>query len=527
LVWDPQPDLENAVASFKEAEYQSHVHDFLHKSIWNNDLEGSLRQLFKQLNVNPENRNAAIKCIKQNGLAEARTMMPDLPEVDAQRLSQLYLQNARGLHVKKYFEVEKSKRAASSHPPSLGLRVTVESLEKTIDSSDCNPAKWNELANVIIDRRKRGFSAFVVIHGTDTLSYTAAALSFILENFDLPVVITGSQVPWIKKGVLCDAQNNLIGAVLSASWRFGTLPEELQKKANGHYWSAVDQYFRKRSEDREVHEDEAALIARDALKGEIAKVQEWRWKTNPLEKIPTRTPLRGVYVFFDNKLMLGTRVVKSSSTSFDAFSSANAMILGSKSGGGDVQIAVKAFVEREIFDAALRSEDDVLIAFRSPRYCRPVQVVDPTCRVQVIKLFPGFVLDSISFKRTIGMVFVTFGTGNGPNFGQSLFDLAERIPVVYVSECLAGGTTDTYATSFKAANPGTIRLHDASIEAAYTKLCCVLSSVINDLSWPDEDTAVFPGPALKRIKRLMKRPVAAEFGEGSYGASSDKARMNF
>jgi hypothetical protein len=70
LVWDPQPDLENAVASFKEAEYQSHVHDFLHKSIWNNDLEGSLRQLFKQLNVDPENRNAAIKCIKQNGLAE-------------------------------------------------------------------------------------------------------------------------------------------------------------------------------------------------------------------------------------------------------------------------------------------------------------------------------------------------------------------------------------------------------------------------------------------------------------------------
>ncbi len=148
---------------------------------------------------------------------------------NAELLRNLYVQNAMGLHAKSYFEAEKVNHGANFHPPSLGLKVTVESLEEPIDSSDSNPGKWNELASKIIDGRSKGFSAFVVIHGTDTLSYTAAALSFILENFDLPIVITGSQIPWVKKGVLCDARNNLIGAILSAIWRFGDLSRDLRE----------------------------------------------------------------------------------------------------------------------------------------------------------------------------------------------------------------------------------------------------------------------------------------------------------
>lgn len=512
LLWDAKAEV---VPPFIEDVYRTRVDEFLNRNIWDEDLDGTVRQLLKYLGLPPSARDEAIALAKEHESSEAKEANEALRLIkkNDKRLADLYVQNAKGLHKKEYFEAAKKKHGASFHPPTLGLKVGVESLEKTIDSSDSNPTKWNELAQKIMDGRKRGFSAFVVIHGTDTLSYTAAALSFILENFDLPVIITGSQVPWVKKGVLCDAQNNLIGAVLSAIWRFGDLPEKLRDKANGHFWSAVNQYFRQDS------------ISRKFLQAGIAKIREFEWKENPLTKIPTRTSLRGVYVFFDNKLMLGTRVVKSSSTSFDAFTSANAFIVGSKSGGGHVHIDAKTFVEREIFDVALRERDHVLVAFSFPRYCPPVQVIRPGCKVQMIKLFPGVSLDCYNFARTVGVVFVTFGTGNGPEFGQDMSALVSRIPVVYVSECLAGGTADTYATSFESANRGTIRLHDASVEAAYAKLCCVLSTVDDTLDWSNESPQ-YPQATLKKIKRLMKLPSAAEFGGDGYVASSDKARMN-
>tara|TARA_R100001143_G_C3361331_1_gene136719 strand:- start:238 stop:1233 length:996 start_codon:yes stop_codon:yes gene_type:complete len=78
------------------------------------------------------------------------------------------------------------------------------------DSSDMNQFHWNQLAN-IIDDLKDSFDGFVILHGTDTMAYTASALSFALRNLQKPVILTGSQVP--MSNIRSDARRNLVNAV--------------------------------------------------------------------------------------------------------------------------------------------------------------------------------------------------------------------------------------------------------------------------------------------------------------------------
>ena len=83
-----------------------------------------------------------------------------------------------------------------------------------IDSSDVEPALWVNLAELIHERYD-DYDGFVVLHGTDTMAYSASALSFMLEGLSKPVVFTGSQLPI---GVpRTDGKENLIGAVEIAS----------------------------------------------------------------------------------------------------------------------------------------------------------------------------------------------------------------------------------------------------------------------------------------------------------------------
>jgi len=85
-----------------------------------------------------------------------------------------------------------------------------------IDSSDMNPARWCEIARQI-ERNYETFDGFVVLHGTDTMAYTASALSFMLENLHKPVIITGSQLPIGE--VRTDGEENLITALQIAAAR--------------------------------------------------------------------------------------------------------------------------------------------------------------------------------------------------------------------------------------------------------------------------------------------------------------------
>lgn len=100
-----------------------------------------------------------------------------------------------------------------SYMPELeksGFHVEMYAFSPLIDSSDVNPDLWTQLANLIFENYKR-FDGFVILHGTDTMAYSASALSFMLENLNKPVVFTGSQLPI---GVLrSDARENLLTAI--------------------------------------------------------------------------------------------------------------------------------------------------------------------------------------------------------------------------------------------------------------------------------------------------------------------------
>jgi len=83
-----------------------------------------------------------------------------------------------------------------------------------IDSSNVTPDHWNEIAEDIVDHY-HDHDGFVILHGTDTMAYSASALSFMLENLAKPVIFTGSQIPFSK--LRSDARDNLIGAVQLAA----------------------------------------------------------------------------------------------------------------------------------------------------------------------------------------------------------------------------------------------------------------------------------------------------------------------
>jgi L-asparaginase len=92
--------------------------------------------------------------------------------------------------------------------------VEFEELDEPIDSSNATPLTWSLIAGMLHARREE-FDGFVVLHGTDTMAYTAAALSFLLPGFGKPVVITGSQVPVCV--ARSDGRQNLIGALQVAA----------------------------------------------------------------------------------------------------------------------------------------------------------------------------------------------------------------------------------------------------------------------------------------------------------------------
>ena len=95
-------------------------------------------------------------------------------------------------------------------------------LENIIDSSNMTPSLWVDIAS-IIEREYERYDGFVVLHGTDTMAYTASALSFMFKNLGKPVILTGSQLPL---GMLrSDGRENIICALEIASTNHVTIPE--------------------------------------------------------------------------------------------------------------------------------------------------------------------------------------------------------------------------------------------------------------------------------------------------------------
>lgn len=101
-------------------------------------------------------------------------------------------------------------------PKSIyGRRVGYDLLEydPLLDSSDMNMTDWAHIAQTLGENYEK-YDAFIVIHGTDTMAYTASALSFCLQDLRKTVIITGSQVPMSE--VRNDGQENLLGSLIIA-----------------------------------------------------------------------------------------------------------------------------------------------------------------------------------------------------------------------------------------------------------------------------------------------------------------------
>ena len=92
----------------------------------------------------------------------------------------------------------------------FGFTIDSYTLPDIIDSSDLQPALWENLCNIITKNYEK-YCGFVILHGTDTMAYSASALSFMLDNLTKPVIFTGSQLP--IGTIRTDGRENLIAAL--------------------------------------------------------------------------------------------------------------------------------------------------------------------------------------------------------------------------------------------------------------------------------------------------------------------------
>jgi len=103
----------------------------------------------------------------------------------------------------------------------LDCNIETVSFKKPIDSSNMNPKYWIQIVD-IIEKEYSKYDGFVILHGSDTMSYTASALSFMLENLAKPVILTGSQLP--IGDLRTDAKENLITSIQIASLQENNKP---------------------------------------------------------------------------------------------------------------------------------------------------------------------------------------------------------------------------------------------------------------------------------------------------------------
>ncbi|EPC8366402.1 asparaginase [Vibrio cholerae] len=95
------------------------------------------------------------------------------------------------------------------HRPEMPM-FTIHEYDPLMDSSDMTPADWQLIADDIAANYDK-YDGFVILHGTDTMAYTASALSFMFENLGKPVIVTGSQIPLAD--LRSDGQANLLNAL--------------------------------------------------------------------------------------------------------------------------------------------------------------------------------------------------------------------------------------------------------------------------------------------------------------------------
>ncbi len=261
-----------------------------------------------------------------------------------------------------------------------------------LDSSNIQPEEWKLIAKKIYQYRK-DYDGIVLSHGTDTMAYTASMLSFMLQNIEIPVVLTGSQVP--MNVVLSDAPDNLKLAFAAAA------------------------------------------------------------NCQP-----------GIYLAFDDKIMLGCRSVKVRTTNFNAFESVNVPPIATVTSDGLV----------------FRNKNKKKIKGK----CILNTKID--AHVALIKLFPGFdpnLLFAMAKSGCRGIVIEAYGLGGMNYIRRNMVAAVGKlirsgIPVIASSQCLYERSDLTkYEVGRLALLEGAISARDMTSESAITKLMWALGQGMN------------------------------------------------
>ena len=267
-------------------------------------------------------------------------------------------------------------------------RIEVKELFN-IDSTNIQPEHWLRIAEEIHNSYE-AYDGFVVTHGTDTMSYTAAALSYLIQNPQKPIILTGSQKPMAS--VVTDAKKNLLDSLRFAS--------------------------------------------RDGVKG--------------------------IYIVFDGKAILGTRARKVRTKSYSAFESIN--------------YPVAAFIDdKQILRYVDGREDDAPVRF--------FHRLNP--RVFLLKLIPGISPDILAYigEHYDAIIIESYGVGGIPfhdrrNFLKELEKLTARGKVVVIATqvMLEGSDAEIYEVGFRAVHHyNVLQSFDMTVEAAAVKLMWIMA----------------------------------------------------
>lgn len=273
-----------------------------------------------------------------------------------------------------------------SYVPAIGTLCQVDAIQlMNLDSTNITPRHWLEMAQAV-EEHYDAYDGFVITHGTDTMAYTAAALSYLIQYSAKPIVLTGAQRP--LSDAITDARRNLRDSV-----RFA------------------------------LHEG-----------------------------------VRGVYLVFDGKAILGTRARKVRSKSYNAFESIN--------------YPVAAFID----------ERRILQYVEAPCAPQPgVQFYDALCPcVCVLKLIPGMRPDTLRYlgKEYDAILIESYGVGGIPFHGSRNFmaELAAltnngKVVVLATQVMLEGSDAEVYEVGFEAVNRyNVLQAYDMTVEAASVKL---------------------------------------------------------
>ena len=119
----------------------------------------------------------------------------------------------RGYEPAPGYLAERMRQSQLLNDPGMP-RYTIHEYEPLLDSSNMTPAHWSRIGQDLYDHYD-DYDGFIVLHGTDTMAYSAAALSFLFENLGKPILFTGSQVPLVE--LRTDARENLVTSLLLAA----------------------------------------------------------------------------------------------------------------------------------------------------------------------------------------------------------------------------------------------------------------------------------------------------------------------